>query len=87
MSRTHPIRPVVEEAAWAGLPEFLTKPATLEALFGHDVNGKPRVSMRTWERWCAEGVVPAGVRLGGRRLWPREQLRAWVAGLRERTAA
>jgi hypothetical protein len=32
------------------------------------------VSWRTWLRWADAGLVPAGVKLGGRRLWSLDAL-------------
>ena len=37
------------------------------------------VSSRHWARLDARGLAPAGVRLGRRRVWTLEELRAWLA--------
>lgn len=37
------------------------------------------VSRRHWLALADSGRAPAGLRLGRRRLWPAEELRAWVA--------
>lgn len=35
------------------------------------------VDVRTWRRWDAAGLIPAGRRIGGRRLWEVSELEAW----------
>lgn len=44
------------------------------------------VSVATLERWDSGGRLgPPGVKIGGRRLWPLAEVRAWVeAGLPDR---
>lgn len=37
------------------------------------------LGVRTWHRHNAAGRVPLPVRIGGRRLWRREELADWVA--------
>jgi hypothetical protein len=36
------------------------------------------VSVRHWLRLCDRGAAPAGLHLGRRRLWRREELVDWV---------
>jgi hypothetical protein len=38
------------------------------------------VSWRTWLRWADAGLVPFGVRLGGRRLWSLDELDQHIRG-------
>jgi predicted DNA-binding transcriptional regulator AlpA len=43
------------------------------------------VGLATWWRWDAAGRVPHGVKIGGARLWSREELLDWIrAGCPER---
>jgi predicted DNA-binding transcriptional regulator AlpA len=43
------------------------------------------VSLATWWRWDSAGKIPAGVKIGGVKLWRRRELLAWiVAGCPER---
>jgi hypothetical protein len=45
------------------------------------------VSLATWARWDAAGKIPAGVKVGGARLWSRRELLAWSrAGCPDRRA-
>jgi hypothetical protein len=37
------------------------------------------VSWRTYIRWAARGLVPAGYKLGGKRLWLLAELDAFIA--------
>lgn len=37
------------------------------------------VSRRSWLRLCEQGLAPWGVKLGGRRLWDREEVERWIA--------
>jgi hypothetical protein len=38
------------------------------------------VYWRTWLRWADAGLVPFGVKLGGRRLWSVDELDAHIKG-------
>jgi hypothetical protein len=38
------------------------------------------VSWRTWLRWADAGLVPFGVKLGGRRLWSLDELDQHIRG-------
>jgi hypothetical protein len=38
------------------------------------------VHWRTWLRWCDGGLVPCGVRIGGRRLWDLDELAQHIKG-------
>jgi hypothetical protein len=42
------------------------------------------VSLATFRRWAAGGVVPQGVRIGGRRLWSVADLEAHIKSLEGR---
>ena len=36
------------------------------------------VAKVTWWRWNASGMVPAGLKIGGARLWRRAEILEWV---------
>jgi hypothetical protein len=38
------------------------------------------VNWRTWLRWADAGLVPWGVKIGGRRLWGLRELEDFIAG-------
>jgi predicted DNA-binding transcriptional regulator AlpA len=36
------------------------------------------IGLATWWRWDAAGRMPRGVKIGGARLWSREELLDWI---------
>ncbi len=36
------------------------------------------VSLPTWWRWDSAGRIPQGLKIGGARLWRREELIKWI---------
>jgi len=65
-------RPPAMPVAGGGLEPLAVGAKDLARLLG--------ISVATLERWHASGELgPAGIRKGGRRLWPLAEVRAWVA--------
>jgi excisionase family DNA binding protein len=44
-----------------------------------EVCAELKISVRTLYNWESEGLVPKPLRLGGKRLWPAQQLHDHVA--------
>ena len=70
MAETLPLRPVAADTVEAADKPMLVRRAEAARLCG--------VAVATWDRLDAAGKTPAAVRLGGAKLYAREDLELWA---------
>jgi hypothetical protein len=89
-SNGHANRLVVCEVIPQAVSAKPATPVIMEplAVGKHDVARLLGISVPTLERWeSSDKLGPAGIKKGGRKLWPLAELKAWVAaGMPERQA-